>query len=65
MHVNMQFKVSQPKRCVIYQVLYEPDLACNLFSVRAAASNEKFGRTRCWIQDSKGSLCGTGSLIYR
>ena len=65
-HVNMQFKVSQPKRCVIYQVLFVPDLACNLFSVRAAASkgnDVKFGRTRCWIRDSKGNLCGTGSLI--
>jgi len=45
-HVNMQFKVSQPKRCVIYQVLFAPDLACNLFSVRAEASkgnDVKFG----------------------
>ena len=62
----MQFKVSQPKRCVFYQVLFVPDLACNLFSVRVAASkgnDVKFGRTWCWIQDSIGSLCGTGSLI--
>jgi len=65
-HVNMQFKGSQPKRCVIYQVLYVPDLACNLFSVGVAASkgnDVKFGCTRCWIRDSKGSLYGTGSLI--
>ena len=27
-HVNMQFKVSQPKGCVLYQVLYVPDLTC-------------------------------------
>ena len=25
-HVNMQFKVSQPRKCVIYQVLYVPEL---------------------------------------
>ena len=66
-HVNiMQFKVSQPQRCVIYQVLYVPYLTCTLFSVRAAApkSNDvKFGHTQCWIRYSKGSLCGTGSLI--
>ena len=32
-HINMQFKVSQPKGSVIYQALLVPDLACNLFSV--------------------------------
>ena len=45
-HVNMLFKVSQPKQNVIYQVLFLPDLACNLFSVRAAvvrANHIKFG----------------------
>ena len=36
-HLNMQFKVSDPKRCVMYGVLYIPKLACNLFSLRAAA----------------------------
>ena len=37
-HVSMQFKMSQPRKCVFYQVLYvQPGLACNLFSVRAAA----------------------------
>ena len=37
-HLNMQFKVSDPKRCVMYGVLYIPKLACNLFSLRVAAS---------------------------
>ena len=32
-HVNMQFKVSQPRKCVIQQVLHVPELACNLLSV--------------------------------
>ena len=35
-HVNMQFKVSQSKPCVIYHVLHEPELTCNLLSVRAS-----------------------------
>ena len=36
-HVNMTFNVSKPKKAVMYNVLYVPKLACNLFSVRAAA----------------------------
>jgi len=62
-HINM---LNQSKRCVTYQVLYVPILACNLFSVRTAASkgnDVKFGHTRCWIRDSKVGLCGTDSLI--
>jgi len=65
-HVNMKFKVSQSKRCVIYHVLYVPELTCNLFSVRAAVqkgNHIRFGKSRCWILDSSGKLCGTGSLI--
>ena len=63
-HLNMQFKVSDPKRCVMYRVLHVPKLACNLFSVGAAASKEnvKFAATKCWIRNSKGKLCGMGSL---
>ena len=63
--VNMQFKVSKPKRCVIYNVLFVPKLACNLFSVRAAAAKGnyvKFGGSKCWIRDGNGKLCGMGSL---
>ncbi len=47
-NVTMYFKVSEPKRCMMHQVLYVPKLACNLFSVRAAASKGnwvKFGRS--------------------
>ena len=32
-HLNMQFKVSDPKRCVMHRVLHIPELACTLFSV--------------------------------
>jgi len=49
-------------------VLLVPNLTCNLFSIRVAASkgnNVKFGHTRCWIRDTKGNLCGTGSLINK
>ena len=35
--LNVLFKVSNSKRAVMYDVLHVPKLACNLFSVRAAA----------------------------
>lgn len=65
-HLKMTFKVSSPKRAVMYDVLYVPKLACNLFSVRTAARKGnivKFGRSRCWIRDQTGKLYGMGSLI--
>ena len=37
-HVKMKLKVGEPKKCVIYRVLYVPKLSCNLFSVRAAVA---------------------------
>jgi len=55
----------------VHIVLLVPELACNLFSVRAGAArgnHVKFGRSRCWIQDVNGKLCGTGTLtdkLYR
>ena len=64
--LSMQFKVSDPKRCVMYQVLYVLKLACNLFSVRAAASIGnflKFGKSKCWIRNSRGRLLGMGYLV--
>ena len=64
-HLKMLFKVSKPKNSVMYKVLYVPQLSCNLFSVRAAASNGnfvRFGRSRCWIRDGSGRLCGMGTL---
>ena len=48
-HLQMLFKVSEPKKSVMYKVLYVPQMSCNLFSVRAAASKGnfvKFGRSR-------------------
>lgn len=42
-----------------------PKLACNLFSVRAAASKGnvvQFGHSRCWIRGKNGQLCGMGTL---
>jgi hypothetical protein len=63
--VNMLFKLSNPKKCTIYDVLYVPKLTCNLFSVRAAAMKGnfiKFGQTSCWIRNKLGELCGMGSL---
>ena len=65
-HLKMLFNVSQPKMSVMYRVLYVPELACNLFSVKAAASKGnflKFGHSRCWICDGNGKLCGMGTMI--
>ncbi len=64
-HAEMMFKVSEPKKSVMYKVLYVPQLSCNLFSVRAAAFKGnfvKFGRSRCWIRDRDQKLCGMGTL---
>ena len=38
-HVNMLFKVSEPKLSVVHRVLYVPKLACTLFSLRATLSS--------------------------
>lgn len=65
--LNMLFKVSDSKQAVMYNVLCVPKLACNVFSVCAAAAIKgnivKFGRSRCWIQDRNGKLYGMGSLV--
>ena len=37
-HMNMLFLGSKSKGAVLYNVLYVPKLACNLFSVRAAVA---------------------------
>ena len=65
-HLSMVFNVSDPKRAVVHQVLYVPKLACNIFSVRAAAAKGnivKLGHSKCWICDRNGKLRGMGSLV--
>ena len=55
-HLNLIFHDSKPKKSIMYQVLYVPKLACNLFSIRAAVTRGntvKFGTTKCWMQDKK------------
>ena len=50
--VNMTFKVSEQKSCVMRGVLYVPKLTCNLFSVRAAVlkgNTVRFGKSIYWI----------------
>jgi len=50
----------------MYNVLYVPQLASNLFSVRAAASKGnflKFGHSHCWIKDSHGILNGMDTMV--
>ena len=49
-HFTMVFKMSKPKKVTKHNVLYVPKLACNLFSMRAAAAKGntvKFGNTSC------------------
>ena len=63
--LNMLFEVSKSKRAVMYEVLHVPKLACNLFSVRAAAkrgNTVKFDQSLCWIRGPRGTLKGMGSL---
>ena len=62
--LNMSFRVSESRRATMYVL----QLACNLFSVKAAASKGKivkFGRTRCWIRRRNGKLFGMGSLTNK
>ena len=66
LHLTMLFKTSDPKDKVLCNVLYLPKLACNQFSVRAAAhkgNSIKFQQSRCWIHSRHGELCGPGSLV--
>ncbi len=61
--LDMLFKVSQAKRATMFDVLHVPQLACNLFSVRAAAkkgNTVKFGQMKCWISGPNGGLKGIG-----
>ena len=64
--VNMTFKVSKQKNCVMRCVLYVPKLTSNLFSVRAAVSKGntvRFTDLNCFIKNRKGKLIGMGSLV--
>ena len=64
--MKMLFRVSDPMQCAFQHVLYVPRLACNLFSVRAAAAKGntvKFGIGKCWIRDGDGKLKGMGTLV--
>lgn len=66
--LKMKYKTSPPNKARLSQVLHVPQLACNLFSVRAAVSNGntvKFGDSRCWIRAQNGKLCGMGTLTEK
>jgi hypothetical protein len=50
---------------ILHNVLYVPDLAANLFSVRAATEKGiivQFGHTRCWLKDNNGHVRAMGTL---
>ena len=62
----MKLKVGEPKKYIIYRVLYVPELACNLFLVRAAVAkgnSVKFSKSKCCIRNLSGNLCVTGLLV--
>ena len=64
----MSFKTSEPKRITMYNALCVPQLASNLFSVRAMSAKGNsltFSDTQCWIHDGNGKLLGTESLIEK
>ncbi|KAL5515273.1 hypothetical protein EMCRGX_G000418 [Ephydatia muelleri] len=66
--VTMVFKRCEREKVTMYDVLYVPKLACNLFSVRAAAAKGntvKFDDSGCCIWDRRGNLLGTGSLVEK
>ena len=67
-YVNMQLEKCRPKESMIYKVLHVPKLACNLFSMRAAASrgkSVKFSDAKCWIYNRAGNIYGMGSLVVK
>ena len=43
------FKVSEPKRAMMYNVLYVPQLACNLFSVQFKSQSMMI----CWLNQKE------------
>ena len=56
------------KKFAFRDVLYVPDLAVNLFSVRAVTDKGfivQFGKNRCWIKDSKRTVRAMGTLVGR
>ena len=62
--VNIKLMVGEPKRYVIYRVLYVPELACNLVSVRAVVGKRSLvNLNTAWIQNPSGNLYGTGLLV--
>ena len=67
-HLSMVLSSCSPKRITMYDALYVPNLKCNLFSVRAAATKGnvvKFGEAKCWIHGKSGKLLGMGTVASK
>ena len=65
-HLRMKFKVSDPKECVIHRVSLQSVFSKGYSLYRGNVV--RFSATNCWIKNSKGNLCGMGSLqdkMYR
>ena len=66
-YVIMQLKEYELNEYMIYtRYYYVPKLACNLLSVRTAASKGKsveFSDEKCWIYNRTGNVCSMGSLL--
>ena len=63
--VHLQI-LSYAKKSIIYEVLYVPQLICNLFSVKIVASEGNFmsfDHSLCWIRGSDVKLNGMDTLL--
>lgn len=62
MEMDLDNRSTQP--AVLHKVLYVPQLALNLFSVKAATKRGKkvdFGKRQCIIRGAKQQVCGKGT----
>ena len=60
------FTFSSPKKVTMYDALYVPNLKCNLFLVKVAATKGnvvKFGETEFLITGKNGILFGMGKIV--
>ena len=65
-YMQMMFDKTSARKAVLYNVLYVPDLKCNLFSIRAAVANGnivKFRGDKCWLRNANCVLRGMGTLV--
>ena len=65
-NVRMTMMLNPPVSCTLKNVLYVPQLSCNLFSVSSAVEQGhavKFMDDKCWIETKSGTRCGCAEKI--